>query len=126
MKTTIVSGKNVCVLQLLILPRPPTLEALVPGQWNAFYSGAKPTRMTAACQQDLPMVPVITPADVPLPNHTSPVLPVEVTVERKNGVTRKYRLQRKPRILDWSPRTAYSDLVMFTVRSYLIKRSTNV
>ena len=73
--------------------------------------------MTATFQQGLPVVPVITSADLPLLTNASPVLPAEVTVERRNGVIRTYRLQRTPRILDWNPRTAYSDLFMFMVRS---------
>ena len=99
--------------------RPESLEPLVFGEWKSFFRLAKPNQTSAAFKEGLPVVPVITPADQPLPADATATLPAVVTVTQRNGVERIYRLQKRPRVLDWSPKTAYSELYLFTVRTIL-------
>ena len=97
--------------------RPSSLEPMTPGQWQLFYRLAKPGHSQATHHHGLPTVPLVTPADLPpLSHHASSMPPVVTVVRADTGEQRTYRLMKTPRILDWTPDSAYANLYLFTVR----------
>jgi hypothetical protein len=88
--------------------RPGDWEHLTLCQMMMWYRGEKPGEEAANAQQG-PAVPLVMAAHLALPaiSFLPPVLLLE-------GGTRLRRL-RKPRAVDWTPRTEYGQLVMFRV-----------
>jgi hypothetical protein len=89
------------------------MEPVTYAQWKMFYRQVD--HGTPAPQQGI-NVRVVTPIDQPLqPQHT-PLLPTAVELVRLCGLPVKYLLRRMPRLLDWGPRSSYSNLFLFKVR----------
>lgn len=93
------------------------LEPLTLAQWRLFFRLAK-TGHEQTTFHGLPTIPIVTPADLPpLPHHATSLPPVVTVTRGDTGEKRTYRLLQSPRILDWRPDTAYSDLYLFMVNT---------
>ena len=108
---------------MLFSNRDGKLESVTPSQWDTFYRRAKPGQEGATYREGGPVIPVITPADLPPLRGHATTLPsvVEVIREDRGGQRRVYRLRRKPQLLDWRPRSNYADIYQFSVSIIALK-----
>jgi len=91
--------------------RPFTLAHLCLAQFVAFYRVARAGMEDVAHQQAGALVPLAVALDTDLPPGHLTHLPAVLTLQDGQVVRRL----REPRIIDWTPATTYSEIVMFKV-----------